>query len=271
MKVITLVENTSISDDLETVHGLSFYIETENHNILFDLGPDSTLIENAKRLGVDLAKVDIVVISHGHKDHGGALSLFMKYNETAKIYISRHAFSHVTAKVLGIQKYIGLESRLRDDERIVYVDESLQIDDELLIFSDVEGNFESLSNINMYANYSGRYQLDDFRHEQNLIVKSNGKTLLLTGCSHRGIKNIYNRAVEYAGEIDVCIGGFHLYNPLTRKTNPIGEVRDLGVELEELNTQFHTCHCTGNKAYHLMKEKMGKKLKYIATGQIIEI
>ena len=40
--ITTLVENTKISDEYENKHGLSFHIETEKHNILFDLGPKNT-------------------------------------------------------------------------------------------------------------------------------------------------------------------------------------------------------------------------------------
>lgn len=47
MKITALVENKS-SCDLTPVHGLSLYIETERHKLLFDLGPDHTLLKNAE-------------------------------------------------------------------------------------------------------------------------------------------------------------------------------------------------------------------------------
>lgn len=46
MRITSLVENTTKSE-LKTKHGLSLYIETKSHKILFDLGSDSTLFENA--------------------------------------------------------------------------------------------------------------------------------------------------------------------------------------------------------------------------------
>ena len=70
-----MVENTTTCD-LEAMHGLSLYIETKNHKLLFNLGPDQTVFENAKKKGIDLQEVDTVVISHGHNDHGGALEQF---------------------------------------------------------------------------------------------------------------------------------------------------------------------------------------------------
>lgn len=83
MKITALVENTTKSE-LKAKHGLSLYIETKLHRILFDLGSDETLFENASKRNIDLSKVDIVIISHGHVDHGGALHKFLNINSTEK-------------------------------------------------------------------------------------------------------------------------------------------------------------------------------------------
>ena len=56
MLLKTLVENTSISSSFQHKHGICFYIEVENHKILFDLGPNDLFIENAKKMNVDLNK-----------------------------------------------------------------------------------------------------------------------------------------------------------------------------------------------------------------------
>jgi len=63
IKVTTLVENTSISTDYAHKHGLCLYIETTNHKILFDLGSNGLFLENAKKLGVNIAEIDTVIIS----------------------------------------------------------------------------------------------------------------------------------------------------------------------------------------------------------------
>ena len=84
MKIISLLENTS-NTNLKPKHGLCLYIETLKHKILFDLGPDETYIKNAKLKKIDLEEIDIVIISHGHIDHGGGLKSFLKINSKAKI------------------------------------------------------------------------------------------------------------------------------------------------------------------------------------------
>ena len=39
---------------MKTAHGLSFYVETGEHKLLFDVGPDHTIFENAEKKGIDL-------------------------------------------------------------------------------------------------------------------------------------------------------------------------------------------------------------------------
>ena len=84
MRLVALVENTACAD-IAQAHGLSLYIETEKHRILFDAGPDGALLlSNAEKLGIDLKRVDIAVLSHGHYDHAGGLRAFMELNSSAK-------------------------------------------------------------------------------------------------------------------------------------------------------------------------------------------
>ena len=118
MKITALTENTS-RKGLPYEHGLSLYIETEKHNILFDTGQTELFAKNAEMLGIDLGKVDIAVLSHGHYDHGGGLKRFLELNKTAPVYMSKFAFEpHYN----GAQKYIGLDLSLRGSGRIVFTD-----------------------------------------------------------------------------------------------------------------------------------------------------
>ena len=71
MRIINLVENESGDSGCETAHGLSFYVETENHKFLFDSSPSEVVIRNAQKLCVDLTAIDTVILSHGHYDHSG--------------------------------------------------------------------------------------------------------------------------------------------------------------------------------------------------------
>lgn len=60
-------------------HGLSVLLtgtrDSERHTMLFDVGPYADVwLANARRLDVDLAAIEAVVLSHWHWDHSGALT-----------------------------------------------------------------------------------------------------------------------------------------------------------------------------------------------------
>ncbi len=92
MKITTLIENTkNDSEKLTSEHGLCLHIEKDGKKILFDTGRTDNFIINANRLGISLKDVDVVVLSHGHGDHGGGLIPFFKVNNNAKVYMKKEA------------------------------------------------------------------------------------------------------------------------------------------------------------------------------------
>ncbi len=99
MIITSLVENTSCRPDVGQEHGLSLFIQSGGHTILFDFGQSELFCENASALGADLASVQFGVLSHGHYDHGGGLRRFLQVNSNANVYVSRAAFEkHYNAK-----------------------------------------------------------------------------------------------------------------------------------------------------------------------------
>ena len=91
MRIINLVENELGESGCEAAHGLSFYVETDNHKLLFDTSPSEVVLQNAQKLGVNLATVDTVILSHGHYDHSGGILPFVEINPRAKIYMQYNA------------------------------------------------------------------------------------------------------------------------------------------------------------------------------------
>lgn len=282
MKVITLFENRTISKEYKYSHGLSLYIETVNHKILFDTGTDDSFAYNARKLGVNLEDIDIAVISHGHYDHGGGLEAFLKLNSKAKIYIGKGAFDNHLLKIFGIIKHnIGLKKELLSNNRFVFVDGMMKIDDELTLFGDVVGNklmpignkLISIGNDKLLKEYSnGLVKKDDFEHEINLLINENDKYNLLCGCSHKGIINIIERAKDIIdSDLHTVIGGFHLMGMNIKKSKSKYFLDELSSTLSRNNVgAYYTCHCTGEKAYSYLSEKMSN-LRELKTGMFIEV
>ena len=256
MKIWTLIENTACDSAYQAEHGLSYYIETKQRKILFDAGQSAAFAENAENLGIDLTKVDFAVLSHGHYDHGGGLKTFLERNLQAPVYASRYAFGdHYNAN----EKYIGLDKTIQQNERILPVGQQLQLAEGITLLSNAE---KPESTFSMLRREDDVMLPEDFRHEQYLLIEEDGKRVLFSGCSHKGIRSI----VKWI-PCDVLVGGFHYM-----KMDPEGqEIRQAAKELMQYDTRYYTGHCTGIAQYETMKKIMGDKLEYLSAGSFLEI
>ena len=262
MKITVLAENTSFSDEFNAEHGLSLFIQTDNHKILFDTGQTNLFAENAEKLDINLADVDIAVISHGHYDHSGGLNKFLKINSSAPVYLSCHAFEpHYS----GTDRYIGMDTSLKNSERLIFTDDILEIDNELTLLScnDKPYLFPTDSS-GLYMKSDNDFIADSFIHEQYLMIKEKGKNILISGCSHKGILNI----TQWLNP-DILVGGFH-FMKLDVKSSDCKKLKISAEILEKTGTEFYTCHCTGTEQFEFLKKHINK-LKYISCGQEITI
>ena len=270
MRIVTLLENKTTSGALRCEHGLSLYIETEKHRILFDSGASDAFAENARTLGVDLAAVDIAFLSHAHNDHCGGLLTFLELNRTAKVYLQKEAFGAYYVVTPEKCAFIGLDPKLHDfADRFVMADGVTEIDDELTLFSGIRTHeLLSEANATLRERVGDGYPRDPFRHEQNLLVTERGETALFAGCAHSGIVNIINRAQDILGRApDAVFAGFHLYNPSLGKSEPAPLVDAVGERLRALKgMRCITGHCTGDEAYARLREKLGERIEYMAAG-----
>ena len=262
MKLYTLIENTTCDDCLACEHGLSLYIEACGQRILFDAGQTGAFADNAEKMGVDLTKIDLCILSHGHYDHGGGLKRFLEVNDHAKVYVSRHAFGdHYNAE----EKYIGLDWELLSEERIVFVGDNLTLSDTLSLHSCP--NYPQVyftPAYGMQVKRRGQLEADDFRHEMYLLIREGERRIIVSGCSHRGVMNLKTWFAP-----DMLIGGFHLM-----KLDPEKEATRLkftALELMKQETVYYTGHCTGDAQYDALKTHMGERLQRLTTGAVFEI
>lgn len=274
MKITTLVENTSIEENVGSEHGLSLHIETSDLHLLLDSGQGELFFHNANVLGIDINEVDYLVLSHAHSDHGGGFETFLERNEAGRILVRETAFE----KYYSLHKeedpsYIGLDQALSSHERIDLIPQEHTIAPGIRLFSAVTPQDSRPStNYGLLIKVSGELREDDFHHEQYLVIEEDDKTVLITGCSHNGIVNIVRAAEEFLGQTpDVVLGGFHLSNPYWETSEDEATIDSIAEYLLRTGAKYYTGHCTGQAAYDRLKQTMGERVDYLAGGSVIDI
>lgn len=269
MRIVNLIENTRCRENLRTEHGLSLYVETPNHKLLLDTGASDAFLENAQRMGVDLSQVDILILSHGHYDHCGGVMAFRKRNATAAIYLQRRALGDYWLYSAAEQRYIGMDPAIRTLPNLHLLDGNRQIDEELFLFTGGgSGRFLPITNSELWEKTAFGLVADDWSHEQYLAIRTPKKSLLLSGCSHRGIANILEVYENLFGSApDVVVGGFHTMNTQGYSRSEREMIDRLGTYLSGYSAVFYTGHCTGQQPYHWLKEKLGDQIHYLSTGE----
>lgn len=275
MYIQNLIENIPCSDSsvpLLSEHGLSFYIEAGGHTILLDTGASSSFMENASRLGLDLSKVETVILSHGHYDHGGGLPAFLERYPQAELCLREEAFGQYYAFENDRYHRIGISPSLRDYPRLLAVTEtSLVLHDTFFLYSGISGHrFLSDACSSLLIRKESGYERDAFLHEQNLVVTEGTRHVLFSSCSHCGIINILDEYDKYFDQDpDYVIGGFHLMDPGSDKCIDHSVLKGIAQELSRRNTIYYTGHCTGTEAYGVLHELMGDQMRYCHTGERI--
>ena len=282
MIVTTLVDNSRIEgrDDLCVERGLSLHIETSGMNILFDMGSGQTFCDNAPRLNVDIQAVDFGVVSHRHHDHCNGASYFLERNETAKIYLKACGEQDYYFRAFGFKNDVGIDKALLESasNRFVLIDRRTEVAPNVHVITEICDRFpQPKGNQYLYTqSHDGGYEQDIFEHELLLVIKEEDGLVVFTGCAHSGVLNMIETATELFPncKIKAVVGGFHLVGlPVL---NGIGgtkdDIRALGRALSEYPIdKFYTGHCTGMKAYGLLKEILGDRLEHLPTGRSVNL
>ncbi|SET18036.1 7,8-dihydropterin-6-yl-methyl-4-(beta-D-ribofuranosyl)aminobenzene 5'-phosphate synthase [Natronincola peptidivorans] len=278
MKLTILLDNNTLIDRyFYGEPGVSYFIELEDMNILFDAGYSDAFIRNAQKMNISLRNIDTIVISHGHIDHTwGLYDLIKLYTEATieninynKPQLMAHplAFKH---KQISDKEEIGsilTEEKLAKHFHMTLSKEPVWITDKLVFLGEIErtNHFENKKPIGK-TQYNAK-EVDDYLLDDSaLAYKSTKGLVIITGCSHAGICNIieYAKKVCQEDRIFDIVGGFHLLDP----TEELLKYTTEYIEQRNIN-QMHAGHCTDlkskialSKAVTIKEMGVGLVLKY---------
>jgi len=269
-KVTILYDAFGESKELVKDWGFSALVEHNGKRILFDTGNDAAKFEhNVKALGVDLTKLDFVVISHRHSDHATGLRYVLSVNPNITVYVPADdgngfggaplpkTFLRADESLPAKMKYFGgtepehfAWGKLYDTGTFVLVNQSTEVAPGIFLVRTV-------------SQKKGTLELP----ELTLAIKRSNGLLLVDGCSHAGIEAILEAASAVDSRTEIVFGGLHMV------TTPVEEIDAL---VENLKTKWKVQriapgHCTGEPAFARLKKAYGENYLYAGLGTKVEL
>jgi 7,8-dihydropterin-6-yl-methyl-4-(beta-D-ribofuranosyl)aminobenzene 5'-phosphate synthase len=247
--------------------GYSALIEFGGKHILFDTGNNpENLEQNVKAKGIDLSKLDFVVMSHRHGDHMGGLSYVLRVNPQVKIYAPKEGFGVYGSDLPGT--FYRKEASLPDDQRYfggtspdvmrfgsAWPGANFQL---------IDKTTEIAPNVHLITLVSDKVGTLELR-EISLAINTPNGMVIVVGCSHPGIDKIVEAASMVNPRVNLIAGGFHLV-----------VAGDPGIE--KVITALHDTfkveyvapgHCTGEPAFAALKKAFGDHYMYAGLGSTL--
>lgn len=270
MQLTILIDNSpSVERELCCEHGLSIHFTHNGKSFLVDTGATSLFAENAYALGIDIAAVDYLILSHAHADHTGGLRTFLEMNSKAKVYLSLDVFGNSYYSTRrGTKRDISPDHSLFEQysERFVPVCGNILLCEGVVVISDIKSlHKKPAANATLLKNDAH----DDFSHEMFVTVDTPQGKVLLSPCSHMGAMNIMD---SVDGTLSHFVGGLHLLDSDERFSfESEEELRAIATAFKEKGIHLHTGHCTGENAKRIFLQQLGGLYSEFYTGYTVEM
>ena len=258
MKLTVLTENMA-SGIYRAEHGLSYFIETDSTSLLFDTGHSDVFVHNAKLLNIDLDKVETVVLSHGHWDHGNGL----RYLKDKKLICHPGCFIQRFRKNEKVN--IGLELSKEDLGKRFDITESSKpyyITDTIIFLGEIPKLNPFEAKTTAFVTEDG--ERDSIPDDSALVIIVEDELVIVSGCAHSGICNIieYARSITGILKVKTVIGGFHLSHDNKQTRETIKYLKEIEVE------KVYPSHCTKFPALSTFYQEF--KFDQVKSGMTFE-
>lgn len=274
VQVTVLKDNVAARPGLLPGHGLALLVEAAGARVLFDTGPDESVVHNAGALGLSLRPLDAIVLSHGHFDHSGGLAAVLAASGPVPVIAQAGVFDSTFSGVeptslrhigmpLAREGYEALGAQFDLSERPVPLGPLLTTSGRLAALPLCHEQRQGL-----WRQSGAAVQPDDFRDECALLAALGGCRVVMTGCAHLGGSSIVRHARGVVPGLcpTVLLGGLHL-GAATEE-----HVAQLAREAEELGvTALLPCHCTGLPATAILAARFAGRVRPLGTGTVVRI
>ena len=277
-----LVENTSVQD-LRSEHGLSVHLGYVRDGkltiLLLDFGQSDAFACNASDLGINLAEVDLAVLSHAHYDHADGMSAFFAANGHAPLYQSEACKENCWSTKAGTTSphYIGINPGLLDRHANrmarVPIDRMSTIAPGVHVVPHTTPGLADLGQqAGMLLRVDDEYAPDDFAHEVSLVIElepapdRSPRLAVLNSCSHAGLPVITREVLDAfpGATIAAYVGGLHLVHASSADVALVADaMRTARIE------QVYTGHCTGEQAICQLQQALPGTVHALYPGAVL--
>lgn len=257
MKITVLTDNHAGSITMAE-HGLSYLIEYDGKRILFDTGQSDMFLKNAEKINVDIEINDMIILSHGHFDHGNGLAAL----SGGKLVC--HPLCFVSRYRQRDRAYIGLKKTKEELSlkfNLITSSEPFRISEKIFYMGEIPRltSFESISTSFVFEDGTPDFVMDD---SAVAIIMHEG-LFVVTGCGHAGIVNTIEHAKAITGQENIygIMGGFHLKEADLQTKETIRYLKKHKVK------HIFPSHCTELPALTAFHENFG--ITQVKTGDIM--
>ena len=267
-RVTILYDAFGPTSALQKDWGFAALVEYGGRRILFDTGNDAAIFaRNVKQLGVDLTRLDAVVISHRHGDHTTGLEVLAAANPTVPVYAPLEAaFFRAGAPKGFLVRDTSLPAHMR------YFDGkdpgALRSGTPwtLANFQIVTGTTEILPGFLVLTTRSDKAGTREM-NELSLAIRTPKGLAVVVGCSHPGVENVLAAAAQIDKQLYTTIGGFHLV------LTPREEIeRVAGMLHDTLRLQrVAPGHCTSEPGFAAFMRMFGDRFDQAGLGATLQL
>ena len=270
-RLVVLVEDRA-GPPCEAAHGLSLWLESGGAVLLVDTGPDpGVLTRNAARLGLDLGRVEAVLLSHGHYDHTGGLPAVVaaRGGRPLRVFMHPSAVRERFSLRTGSPRSIGMPVASREALAAPGVSVTLApgpttVGPGVWVTGTIPRRHPGNEDAFLVLDPDGRTP-DRFEDDQAVVVEGTGGLTVICGCAHSGVVNILDHVARLRPGVPLArlVGGLHLGgSPAGAVGKVVDEVADRGLR------QCAVGHCTGERAEEVFSARFPGAVRLVCGAEL---